>query len=239
MKYFNTLIYTHCLYIGALLLWPLTVMANMIEFEAWYTASTSEMPFSGKAVRKLELLEDGSWLLNFNAKLFLYSLNEESHFQVLKSGEIKPLSYKKKTKTIGKQRKSFIKFDWEKKQTINNDKKKRSVPIELGYLDKISYQLKLRDDIKKGKKEFRYNVIDKDEIDDLHFIIAGEEILNTPIGKLKTIKLKLNRDNKKRQTFIWLAKDINYLIVKVKQIEDKTEYIMTIQKAIIGGKTIT
>ena len=64
---------------------------------------------------------------------------------------------------------------------------------------------------------------------------VGEETIETPFGSIETIVLSRERDNKFRQTTLWLAKNWTYFLVKLEQIENNEKYSMVIQNAIING----
>ena len=51
------------------------------------------------------------------------------------------------------------------------------------------------------------------------------------MGTLQTVKLRKHRDGSSSKTFIWLAPELNYLIVKLEQREDDELYSMNLLSA--------
>ena len=48
----------------------------------------------------------------------------------------------------------------------------------------------------------------------------GEEILPLGQRQMQTVKLRQTREGKDRETFIWVAPDLDYLIIKMEQDDD-------------------
>ena len=211
---------------------------KLIPYETSYSASLSGVPISGNAKRTLRQNQDGSWTLSFRADMLIYSFDEESRFR-FSSGKIQPESYSLEKGSFGRKRTSAVQFDWGTKfANSERDKKSWKIPLVTNDLDKISYQQQLQYDLSAGLKSFSYAVIDKDEREAYTFQIDGQEVIDTPVGKLDTVRLKMVRDNNKRQTWIWLAKDWSDLLVKLKQTEKGKDYIVTLEDGTVGGKAI-
>jgi len=114
-----------------------------------------------------------------------------------------------------------VEFDWPNKQitnSINGDSWKMSAAD--GMLDKLLYQLSIMMDLKQGKSVLTYQIADGGKEKVYTFETVGEEVLDTPLGKLNTIKLKLKREDSDRQSIFWSAPDIHYLPVKIEITDD-------------------
>ena len=66
----------------------------------------------------------------------------------------------------------------------------------------------------------------------------NEETIDSAVGKLRTVKLLRSRPGSSSETTIWLAKDWNYLIVKLEQREDDEVYSLELLKAKLDGKAV-
>ncbi|CAM3566703.1 DUF3108 domain-containing protein [Parendozoicomonas haliclonae] len=214
-------------------------VAELKPYSASYSATMSGIPVNGNAERTLSQNPDGSWTLSFDAEMLLYSLTEKSRFRFA-NGQIQPEAYRLQKGALGRKDTATVEFDWGKK-IANSRENKDSWQVNLSPadLDRISYQQQLQLDVAKGLKEFSYQVIDEDEKDNYRFRIDGEELLETPAGPLKTVRLVMVRDNNKRQTTLWLARDWNDLLVQLKQTEKGKDYIVTLKKAVVDNKTVT
>ena len=212
--------------------------AQLVPYVANYSATLSGVPVNGKAKRTLVHNSDNSWTLSFNANMLIYSFDEESQFH-FNNGKIQPQRYALEKGALGKGKSVSIAFDWGKKFAQSRENQKSwTVSLQPDDLDSISYQQQLQYDVSAGLKTFHYNVIDEDERETYSFAVDGEEVLQTPAGNLNTVRLKMVRKNKKRETFIWLAKDWNDLLVKLKQTENGKDYIVTLADGTVNGKTV-
>ena len=212
--------------------------SELLPYEATYTASLSGIPVNGSAERTLKKNSDNSWSLTFKADMLLYSFTEESRFR-FHNGQIEPESYNMQKGALGRKQSAEISFDWGSKTANSRENDERwKVPLQKADLDRISYQQQLQYDVSRGQKEFSYNIISEDERDTYTFQPDGEEILETPLGPLATVRLKMVRKNNKRQTWIWLAKDWNDLLVQLKQTEKGKDYVVSIRDATVDNKVV-
>lgn len=152
---------------------------------------------------------------------------------------VKPLHYLYKRRGLGKDRDADLSFDWENKIVTNKVQKTNwQMDINQRVQDKLSYQIQLQQDLLNGQKNFSYQIADGGRLKDYKFITLGEEVLDTPLGKVNTVKVKRSRESDERVTYAWLAKDWNYLLVRLQQEEKGNEYTIYIHKASVDGKPI-
>lgn len=233
------------------IIWFLLVVGSVITsvsafelqpFETTYTAAISKVPFNGQA--KYSLKQNGArWDFKTEASMLIASRSEQSIF-TLDSHGIKPVGYEFRQTGI-KPKHTLILFDWQKKFAKGHVKsKKKDVDIffDLKYkmLDQLSSQLALQMDVATGKKTMSYPVIEDDELDTFDFKVVGNEVINTPVGKLDTVKIERVRGaQSKRKSYIWFAKDWNFTVVRLYHLEkDGQEYIISLAKGKVNGKEI-
>jgi len=71
------------------------------------------------------------------------------------------------------------------------------------------------------------------------FEVVGEETLDTPLGKVTTIKVRRKENNnEEREIYAWFAKDFQYLLVRLQQEENGSAYTIYLSKASLNGKAI-
>lgn len=212
------------------------------SFQASYTADWKQLPFTGTAERSLQQQADGNWKLSFKASMLVAGISESSTFR-LQDDQLQPLRYKYERTGLGKPRKTKQDFDWATMQVNGSDKDGTTqLPLHAGILDKSSYQLALQRDIASGAEQLSYMVLDGDDLDTYDFRQLGEERIDTPLGKLNTIKVERVRDPglNKRKTTLWFAKDWGYLLVQLNQIErDGKEYTIMLQDGQVDGQAVT
>jgi hypothetical protein len=108
-------------------------------------------------------------------------------------------------------------------------------------LDKSSYQLALQEDVAAGKKSMNYQVVDGSDVDTYDFRVLGTEKVHTKAGMIDAIKVERVRDptQNKRITVMWFAKDWDYLLVRLQQVEtDGKEYNIMLLDGKVNGKTV-
>ncbi|HSC83580.1 MAG TPA: DUF3108 domain-containing protein [Pseudomonas sp.] len=215
--------------------------AELQPFSASYTADWKQVPITGTAGRSLKQLDNGRWELNFEAAMLVASLNEVSTLRV-ENGVLLPLTYHFERSGLGKSKEVELDFDWTEKQVIGTD---RGDPVRQtlnrGLLDKSTYQLALQQDVAAGKQSMSYQVIDGDDLETYDFRVLGEERVRTQAGLIDAIKVERVRDptQSSRKTVLWFAKDWDYLLVRLHQVEkDGKEYQIMLKDGKVNGRTV-
>lgn len=203
-------------------------------FTATYKASYSGIGIT--ATRSLRPLNDNTQEFRFHAKSWLAEIDETSRLHWDEQGQIIPQQYHYQRTGLGKNRETLLDFDW-KQQTVTN--KEQSNPWSMntpsGVLDKLSYQLQLRNDLLNQRDTMSYRVADGGSLSTYKFSVMGDEILETAIGQLNTVKVERVRKNSDRVTYLWLAKDWDYLVIKIVQLEDGQDYEINLTSAELDG----
>jgi len=215
--------------------------ADLKPFSASYTADWKQLPMSGTAERSLEKNANGTWSLNFKASMMIASLTEQSTLRLDKD-TLLPQTYHFERGGLGKAKKVDLNFDWNSKLITGTDRGDAiKLPLNRGVLDKSTYQLALQHDIAAGKKSVSYQVVDGDEIDTYDFRVLGTEKVSTKTGQVDAIKVERVRDpsQSKRITELWFAKDWDYLLVQLRQVEtDGKEYVIVLLDGSVDGKAV-
>lgn len=208
-------------------------------FHAVYIAKYSGT--SVKATRTLEVLEDGTMELRFVAKSWLATIREVSQFSWNPAGQLIPQHYFYQRTGLGYDRTAKLKFDWNTKRVENNVQDRPwTMTLPDGTLDKLSYQLQLSADMLNHQHKVSYQVADGGRLKTYDFEVQGQEVLDTPMGKLNTTRIKRIRDDNERVTVLWLATDWNHLLVKIwQQEENGKHYEINLASAKLNGETVT
>ncbi len=196
--------------------------------------------FNVTVTNRLTSLGNNQYDLLFKAETMIGSVTETSRMQWLpETKTIQPLHYVYKRRGLGKKRDADLSFNWLEKSLINNvDNSRWQMNIVDQVQDKLSYQVQLAQELRAGKKNFTYQIADGGELKEYRFEVLGEELLETPLGKVNTIKVKRSRSNNKRVTYAWVAPDWHYLLVRLQQEEGGKAYTIYITDANLNGKTI-
>jgi hypothetical protein len=212
------------------------------EFTADYNATWTGgwFPINVDAQRSLRYQEDGSAVLTFAADSVIAGLEETSTFR-FSDTVIQPLQYRYLRTGLFKEPDRNQLFNWQKKYIIDVDDQ----TVFEGHWhdqvqDNLSYHLQASIDLKQGKIQFTYPVFDRKKIKEFKFQMLGVETLNTQVGKIRTVKVEQIEKNKsKNKTYIWFAKDYDFLLVRLQQKQkDGQMYQIDLTAAYINGKTL-
>lgn len=227
-----------------------TLLTSVAAFAVLQAASAAPLPddftvtydFSrnslnvGKVIRRLHKADDGMYVFESVSEatgfiaLFVRDEILERSKWIYAHDRPKPLQYVYKREGGKKERHVKLSFDWEDgivTNTINNDPWQMDIPPETQ--DKLLYQLTMMIDLQAGKKTLRYDIADGGILKEYEFAVLGEERIETPVGRLETVKLK--RIGDERHTTIWCARKLDYLPVRIEQQEkDDSRLAMLIRE---------
>lgn len=223
---------------------PAWTADKLIEFSAYYDASTNGI--SGNAERHLIYLGEERYRLNVSLEakvggIGIGDLEQASELRYLNS-HIQPLNYSYQVSGLSSDVES-VSFNWDAGVALSaNEDESWTVAINNHTLDELSYQLALAMDVAASNKEYYdYETVDGDALDQLRFRAIGEEIVDTPLGRLRCIKLeRVREDGSNRATIIWLAKDWGHLLTKIEQTSSSGMRIkLNLTNAIVAGQQVT
>jgi len=202
---------------------------------ASYSASMDKgLSINGSAQRTLKQQPDGSWKYDFNVDSFIADINESVIFR-WDEGRVVPIEYRYRLDGLMvRDRSRALNFNWPAKSMSGSyDGESFTVPLAANALDPLGFQLQLRQDLKAGKKEMHYTVADEDDFDEDQFRVIGEEVESTRFGELQTVKVeKVREDDSKRETLMWFAPALDYLLVRLIQVEpDGSRYEVRLDDA--------
>lgn len=211
---------------------PTQASALFKPYKAVYKAQWDMgISFDGDAIGELQRQGD-HWKLSLNAEALIAKVDEFSEFS-LEGDNIVPQRYEYHRKVIGNNKDAILQFDWNSSSVLNDIAKRPGrLDIPLGTQDNLSYQMQLRLDLAAGKTELTYQVTTDGKVKTYPFVIVGTETIETAIGSFEAIKIKRDRGtHSKRDTFLWYAPELDYLIVKLQQVEKNgKEYSLLIEK---------
>ncbi len=232
----STLITLSNLVILTLLLSNPSLAANSLpnQFTATYKLELGPIELA-KMTRRLYTSDQGYYIFESHSEPKGYArwltnaeLKESSEWMFYNGG-LRPMRYTY-DRSGNKKRHVELYFDWQKQQitnTINNDPWKMAAPEKT--LDKLLYHLAVMRDLELGKTQFEYQIADGGKLKTVYFNYVADEVLNTKLGKLHTIKMHHPGQRKENDTWLWFAKELNYLPVQIQQQKKAGTVMVTIQ----------
>lgn len=196
---------------------------------------------SATAVEELKEIAPGSYFVSQNMDSVMASVKESSHFQLV-DGRIRPDSYDYEFSAFFRKRVQKEVFDWKKGLVTHTYKEKTSKEaIKPGTYDRFSARLQLREDLAAGLKEMRYMVAEKGRLREYKFAVGREEMVTTPLGTFRAVKVtRVRKAGSKRQTYLWLAKDWDYILVALHQHEkDGSSTKLELTEAVTGDRRVS
>jgi hypothetical protein len=196
---------------------------QLVGFEAEYIIYRFGRSL-GKAKLSLKADKDNLYRLDYYSKVsafFLSDVRSESSLFSFKNAQLQPYTYAYNRSGTGSDKSTKVHFDAEKlKVTIN-----QAQPIDwLGQLDNQLYRLDLQLKLASGKREFIYDIINsRGKLRHYELKVVGKEKLDLPFGIVEGIKVRILRNNSSRETIAWFSPQLNYQLVKLKQLKDGNE----------------
>ncbi|MFN2361104.1 MAG: DUF3108 domain-containing protein [Marinobacter sp.] len=215
-----------------------TEQVPLHPMELSYNASMEKgISLNGSARRILEQRDDGTWRFRTDVDSFIADIDESLIFR-WENNRVIPVRYRYELSGfLIKNREAAIDFDWDNKVASGHHEGDRfSLELEDGALDPMGYQLQLSQDIKAGKREMEYRVIDQGDYDTDRFAVVDEETLSANGEEIRTLKAEKVRDSdSKRQSLMWFAPEQDHLLIRFLQVEpDGSEYELTINEATVN-----
>lgn len=208
-------------------------------YHANYSAQFSGLKIN--AVQKLEEIEPGLYRESLSAKNFIGRVNEQSTFKLTADQQLFPTNHSYSRSVFGRDRSEEHRFDWQSSnvQYRKDGGANHELELETGYLDMITHRLQLRRDLNTGQQVFSYPVISRGKLKEYNYQVVSEQILQTAIGPLNTVKIERVIDDGDKSVSVWLATDWDYLIVKLQQSQGKDGHHLELRDAVINNKKIT
>lgn len=190
--------------------------------------------------RSLKATKDQQWQLSNTVNVLFSGFSEQATFRV-NGDHVQALTYQY-INPISKKRSSELHFDWANKHVIDRKHPQPPLQIPAHAVDKLALQYQIRLDLQRKGQQFKhkeYTVIDRTRLKTYRVEVLGYEKLQTLAGAFNTIKLKQFRPGKNKHTFIWLATDYEYLILRIDAMDKgKRRDTLELKEAILAGKLI-
>ena len=206
------------------------------EYSARYSYVSDEISIKG--IRKLEII-DNQYVMNFKAKNLLASMEVESKFEINEK-ELKTNSYKIKVRPSFVNRDQRIKFNYDKNVINSSGREAWSrdlIPNNKEIFDPLNAQIKIRMNLISGLDKFSIDLleIESGEIQSNLYEISGKETLIFNGVDYECIVLKRIRETDSRETFYYIAEDLNYMFLKINDKgEDRNQTLTLLEILSLG-----
>ena len=185
------------------------------------SASATERFFKDNKNYVMELFAEGS-----------IGSSEEKTTMLLSENGWDPISYQKIQKVLGREKSKHFLFDQEMKIIeIKNDNQISKIPLTKGTLDPLSFRAELAYHFFNKKnldKPLNFLILEGENIRTRRLVEIGNELISIPYGNIDTVKLELvdNHSTEKKYFGIWLSPELDYKMVKLKQIKNNRRLLL-------------
>lgn len=221
-----------------ILMWlPLQAAAAQRPFELRYEVFRNGKA-QGQAQLSLSELGSDRWQLRMVveadrglAGLIGFREEESSELRLGEGGAWQVLSYRRQRDAGFRKRSERIDFDWQAGQAlIEVDGEQQALPLQPGLADQNSVVLRMAADLIAQRSPGPYQVLRRGRIDQWQFRqLPAESVGGRPVVLVERV-----REHNRRRTLSWLAPDLDYLPVRMEQIEDGE----SLRLELIGGSGI-
>lgn len=213
----------------ASLILPELLHARLLDKGFEYTYSLSKNDFTVAHIkRKLSISENNlvftsyAYPVGFASFFINDTITEKSN--ITNNNNIllpQSYSYVKKSEQIKEQ--YDIQFD-RKNNSVTDSRINKPFKLTTNTFDTLSFQLALAKTLNNSRPDLTFTLIDNKHLKTYKIETKGEEQLQTEAGLFNTLKFTYYDKIKKRNVIIWCAKQLDYLPVQIKRIDNDGDY---------------
>src|SRR5690625_3841251 len=173
----------------------------------------------------LSIKSDGNnYEVNFSVDHWMLRSSQTAQFK-MHDCTVEPLYYQDNSKrTFKGQETQTLEFDWAKHVAVFKAKDEhKTIDLQENQTayDPLSFFFEARCALIDGKTEFTYPVIRKGSLKEQTYRVTGKERIDTPLGSFDALIVERMRDNPKRQTRLYVAPELDFLLVKIEHQESE------------------
>lgn len=216
-------------------------------FQASYTADYRGLPISATGVRSFFVNQDDeetTYTFSSKALSLFAKLYETSTFSP-NGAELRPLRYQYERTGLGKNKTQDLQFNWvDGVVTDQTSSDQYSLNREARFSDRLLYQLQLQVDLFNAPQEdlietlWTYDIFDAGRIKQYVFQVIDQELLETALGPIQTLRLEKRNDDSEKRTALWLAPEFEYMLVRFIQEDGRNSFSLELKEASIAGQNV-
>ena len=199
---------------------PTLASAKSVEPSSANYSFTIEDKYKGTATRTLNK-SGNTWKYNVNARVAGVATAAQNSTFTINGNNVVPTQASTTYKLLGVGRTHKLDFNPSSKKVVSNYRgKSTTLNMAQQAFDDLSLEVQIRQDLLNGKFSGNYYMAKKDKIEKTPFKKSGNTKITVPAGTFDTVRVDRVHDDNSRSTSFWLAPSLDYLPVKVSQIND-------------------
>lgn len=199
---------------------PTLASAKIIQPSSANYSFTVEDKYKGSATRILS--KSGSvWKYDVKARVAgIASATQSSAFTIV-GNNVNPTKASTTYKLLGMGRTHNLNFNAGSKKVVSTYKgKTTTMDMAQPAFDDLSLEVQIRQDLLNGKFSGNYYMAKKNKVEKTPFKKSGNTKITVPAGTFDTVRVDRVHDDDSRSTSFWLAPSLDYLPIKVSQVND-------------------
>ena len=199
---------------------PTLANAKTIQPSSADYSFTVEDKYKGTANRTLSK-SGNTWKYNVKARVAGVASAAQNSAFTINGNNVTPTQASTTYKLLGLGRTHKLDFNPSSKKVTSNYKgKTTTMNMAQQAFDDLSLEVQIRQDLLNGKFSGNYYMAKKDKVEKTPFKKSGNTKITVPAGTFDTVRVDRVHDDNDRSTSFWLAPSLDYLPVKVSQIND-------------------
>nr|WP_297349291.1 DUF3108 domain-containing protein [uncultured Glaciecola sp.] len=178
----------------------------------------------GTAELSLKPISAELYELKYSSKVSRFFLSDKRYETTVFSfidGKITPITYDFKRKGTGPNKSLNAKFDAKSQTIILSEHENLTWE---GEFDNQLFRIDISRQLALNRTQFEYKFLNyRGQKRDYKIEVVKKEILTLPYGNIEAVKVRVNRDSSKRQTYAWFAPSLDYVLVRLQQFKDDEE----------------
>lgn len=209
---------------------PTLASAKTIQPSTADYSFTVEDKYKGTATRTLSK-SGNTWNYKVNARVAGVASASQSSVFTIVNNNVVPTKASTTYKLLGLGRTHNLSFDAAGKKVTSTYKGKTTTSaMAKQAFDDLSLEAQIRQELLNGKFSGNYSMAKKTKIEQTPFKRSGNTKITVPAGTFDTVRVDRVHDDDGRSTSFWLAPSLNYLPVKVSQINDGKKMDLELSK---------
>ena len=199
---------------------PTIASAKAVQPSSADYSFTVEDKYKGTATRNIS--KSGNlWKYDVKARVAGVASASQSSAFTINGNNVSPTQASTTYKLLGVGRTHNLNFNASKKQVASSYKGKTiNLSMSQQAFDDLSLEVQIRQDLLNGKFSGNYYMAKHDKIEKTPFKKSGNTKITVPAGTFDTVRVDRVHDDNSRSTSFWLAPSLDYLPVKVSQVND-------------------
>lgn len=185
-----------------------------------------QLYYNNKAAQGENLLriqqQAGQYEVEFNFEHWMSTIRQRARFtQPPPQCAVQPEYYQSQTKRpLQSTKQEEIRFNWSTHEAaLTRDKHTERFSLKEKLYDPLSFFFEARCELMDGATSFSFLILHKGEPKVHRYRVVDEVTIDTGLGPLKTLVIERERSSTKRQTRLYVAPELDYLLVQLEHQE--------------------